>query len=80
MHLIWFLLIGLIAGWIAAHIARGRGFGLLGDLVLGVLGAMIGGFLARALGIAAHGLPGRLALAVVGAVVLLLAVRVVKTA
>ena len=42
MDIIWFLFIGLIAGWIAAHIMKGRGFGLFGDIIVGIIGAVIG--------------------------------------
>lgn len=55
MAFIWFAIIGIIAGWLAGQIMKGRGFGLLGNLVVGVIGAVIGGWLAGALGIGASG-------------------------
>jgi uncharacterized membrane protein YeaQ/YmgE (transglycosylase-associated protein family) len=51
MDLVWFLIIGLIAGWLAGQFVKGGGFGLLGDLIVGVVGALIGGFLFRVLGL-----------------------------
>ncbi len=71
MSLLWFLIIGLAAGWIAGELMRGDGFGLLGNIVVGVVGALVGGFLFDLLGISAYGLIGSLIMAVVGAVVLL---------
>ncbi len=72
MDLLGFLLIGLIAGWIADMLVKNSSFGLVGDMVIGVIGAFIGGFIFSALGIEAYGLLGRILMAVVGAVVLLL--------
>lgn len=71
MDIVWFLLIGIAAGFLAGKIAKGSGFGLLGDLILGVLGAVLGGFLLGLLGITAGGLVGSLVTATLGAVVLL---------
>ncbi len=45
MGLVWFLLIGLAAGWLAGRIMKGKGFGLIGDLIVGVVGAILGGWL-----------------------------------
>ena len=59
MELIGFLLIGLIAGWIATTFIRGSGMGLVGNLVIGVIGAFVGGFLFRLLGFSAVGLIGQ---------------------
>ncbi len=78
MSLIWFLLIGAVAGWLAGQIMKGGGFGLLGNIVVGVVGAVLGGFLFGILGLAAFGLIGRLVTATVGAVVLLYIVSVIK--
>lgn len=55
MDILWFLLIGLVAGWLAGLITKGSGFGLLGDLVIGVVGALLGGFLFSLIGISAGG-------------------------
>jgi uncharacterized membrane protein YeaQ/YmgE (transglycosylase-associated protein family) len=70
LDLVYFLLIGLAAGWLAGQIMRRRSFGLVGNLVVGVLGAFLGGFLFRLLGFAAVGLLGSLIAATVGAILL----------
>ena len=69
--LIWFLVIGLIAGWLAGQVMRGGSFGLIGNLIVGVIGALIGGWLFGVLGLAAYGFIGSLIVAFIGAVVLL---------
>jgi uncharacterized membrane protein YeaQ/YmgE (transglycosylase-associated protein family) len=72
MHLIWFLIIGAAAGWLAGQVMKGRGFGVLGNIVVGVIGGLLGGFLFRLVGLSAGGgLVGSLITAFVGAVVLL---------
>jgi uncharacterized membrane protein YeaQ/YmgE (transglycosylase-associated protein family) len=81
MEFLWFVLIGLAAGWLAGQFMRGGGFGVVGDLLLGIVGAMVGGFLFRQLGLSAGGgLIGALIVATIGAVVLLFLVRVIKRA
>jgi uncharacterized membrane protein YeaQ/YmgE (transglycosylase-associated protein family) len=81
MNLIWFLIIGLAAGWLAGVLVKGGGYGLLGDLVVGVIGAFLGGFLFTKLGISAGGgLAGSLVVATIGAIVLLVIVRALKRA
>jgi uncharacterized membrane protein YeaQ/YmgE (transglycosylase-associated protein family) len=60
VDIVWFLLIGIVAGWLAGKIMRGGGFGLIGDLVVGVIGAVLGGFLFGLLGLSANGLIGSL--------------------
>ena len=78
MDIVWFIIIGIIAGWLAGKIMRGGGFGLLGDLVIGVIGALLGGFIFGQLGISAGGLIGSLVTATVGAIVLLFLIRLIK--
>jgi uncharacterized membrane protein YeaQ/YmgE (transglycosylase-associated protein family) len=80
MHIFWFLLIGLAAGWLAGQIMGGGGFGLIGDLVVGVIGALLGGFLFNLFGLHATGLLGNLVMATVGAIVLIALLRVIKRA
>jgi len=72
------LIIGAIAGWLAGVVMKGRGFGLLGDIVIGIVGAFLGSFLLGLLGIAFYGLFGVLLTAFIGAVVLLLVARLIK--
>jgi len=80
MDLLWFLLIGLIAGWLAGKIMKGSGYGLVGDLVLGIIGAMIGGHLFAWFGILTYGFIADVIVATVGAVLLVLVVRLIKRA
>jgi uncharacterized membrane protein YeaQ/YmgE (transglycosylase-associated protein family) len=71
MSWVWFLIVGVVAGWLAGKLTRGRGFGLVGDLVIGILGALVGGFLFGLLGVVSFGLLGSIVTSTVGAVVLL---------
>ena len=71
MHIVFLLLIGAMAGWLAGKIMRGRGLGLWANIAVGVLGAVIGGTLFRQLGIAMQGPIGQLLTATIGAVGLL---------
>ena len=61
------LIMGLLAGWLAGKVTRGRGFGILGDLLLGLIGGVIGGWIFSKLGIHAYGFIASLAAATVGA-------------
>jgi uncharacterized membrane protein YeaQ/YmgE (transglycosylase-associated protein family) len=69
------IFIGLLAGWIAGHITRGRGFGCIVDVILGLIGAVIGRWLFLKLGIVMWGFWGTLAAATVGAVLLVAVAR-----
>ena len=69
---------GVAAGGIAGIVLRGRSFGLVGDLVVGVVGAFAGAFLASGLGISAGGIVGQIAIAAAGAIVLLVFARPLK--
>ncbi len=80
MHLLWFLLIGLLAGWLAGLLVKGRGFGWLANMIVGVIGALIGGFLFGQLGVSIGGTPGEILSATVGAVILLFLLKVIKKA
>ncbi|HXQ27076.1 MAG TPA: GlsB/YeaQ/YmgE family stress response membrane protein [Candidatus Acidoferrales bacterium] len=80
MWLIWTVLIGIIAGWLAGQVVKGRGMGIVVDLIVGIVGSILGGFVFGLLGLAAFGLLGRLVMAFVGAVILLLLVRALKRA
>ena len=79
-NLIWFLIIGLAAGWLAGKVMKGSGYGLIGDLIIGVVGAFLGGWIFGLLHIAAGGLLGLLVTAFVGAVVLVWLLRMIKRA
>lgn len=80
MDILWFLLIGLIAGWLAGQIMHGGGYGIVGDIVVGIVGSIIGGYLFRLLGITAYGTLGSIIMAVIGAVVLISILRMIKHA
>jgi uncharacterized membrane protein YeaQ/YmgE (transglycosylase-associated protein family) len=80
IYLVWVVLLGIVAGWLAGQITKGSGFGLLGDLVVGIVGSLLGSFIFGLLGLGAYSLVGRLVVSVVGAVVLLSLIRVVKKA
>jgi uncharacterized membrane protein YeaQ/YmgE (transglycosylase-associated protein family) len=78
MEFLWFLLIGLAAGWLAGRIMKGSGYGLIGDLIVGVIGALLGGFLFGLLGISTTGRLGALITATVGAIVLIFLLRLIR--
>ncbi len=69
------IVVGIIAGWLTGKLMRGAGYGILMDLILGLVGAVIGGRIFGMLGIPAYGLVGSLASATVGAVVLVAIAR-----
>ncbi|OYW87692.1 MAG: hypothetical protein B7X53_10520 [Hyphomonas sp. 34-62-18] len=76
-----FLLIGAVAGWLAGLVVKGFGFGLIGNIVVGVLGAFIAGYVFPAIGVSlGAGIIGAIIHATIGAVILLLVVRVIKRA
>jgi uncharacterized membrane protein YeaQ/YmgE (transglycosylase-associated protein family) len=76
--LIW-LVVGAVAGWLASLLVRGGGIGLIGDIVVGILGAFIGGWLLPRLGInLGIGLVGVVISATIGAIVLLLILRLIR--
>ena len=84
MHLIFFtvprsvigwLIVGLIAGWLAGTVSRGRGFGCIANIILGLVGAFLGGWIFEKLGIFGGGLIYSIAAATVGAVVLVVVAR-----
>ncbi len=78
MEILWFLIIGLIAGWAAGEIVRGHGFGIVGNIVVGIIGALLGGYLFQMLNIGTYGLLGSLLTATVGAVLLLLLINGIR--
>lgn len=76
--LIW-LVVGLVSGWLASVVVGG-GYGIVGDIIIGILGAFVGGPVFRALGVRVpfHGMAAMIAVAFVGALVLLLVLRLVR--
>ncbi len=75
MNFVWFILIGIAAGWLAGQFMKGGSFGLVGNLIVGVVGALVGGILFGLVGLDATGLIGELIVATVGAVVALTGLR-----
>ncbi len=71
------LLVGLVAGFLATHVMSGRGFGLIGDLLVGIVGALFGTWLFGKLGVAAGSIVGQILIAFVGALILLAILRLV---
>jgi len=81
MGLFYWIVVGLIAGWLAGQVMKGGGYGVLMDIVLGILGGIVGGWLFGALGIfPGGGLIGSIVVAFVGAVILVWLTRLVRHA
>jgi uncharacterized membrane protein YeaQ/YmgE (transglycosylase-associated protein family) len=78
--IIIFLLIGAVAGWLAGVVVRGGGFGLVGDIVVGILGAFLAGLLFPRLHLGLTGIGGEIVYAAIGAIILLLLIRLVRRA
>jgi uncharacterized membrane protein YeaQ/YmgE (transglycosylase-associated protein family) len=79
MFILWWIIVGLVAGLITGKLMKGSGFGALMDVVVGIVGAMIGGYIMRALGFAGQGgLIYTICLAVAGAVLLILLARLIS--
>jgi uncharacterized membrane protein YeaQ/YmgE (transglycosylase-associated protein family) len=79
--LIIFVVVGVVAGWLAGQVMRGAGFGLVGDLVVGVIGALIAGWLFPRLGVhLGSGIVGAIISSAIGAIVLLAVLRLVRRA
>jgi len=77
--LLVFLFVGAIAGWLAGKIVKGFGFGLLGNMVVGIVGAFVAGILLPSLGIViSAGIFGAIIRATIGAVVLLFLIKIIK--
>ena len=80
MNLLIFLLIGALAGWLAGLVMKGRGLGVLGNIIVGVIGAFLGGWLLPMLGVSFGGNIGLFITAFIGAVVLRAIVGLIKRA
>jgi len=78
MHLLWWILVGLVAGWITGKIMKGGGYGFFVDIILGIVGGLVGGFIARAIGISpAGGLIYTILIATGGAVLVVFLFRLI---
>lgn len=82
MDLLTWLIVGLIAGVLASLVMGGTGYGLIGDIIIGIVGAFVGGWIFAALEVSSPfaGLAGTIFVAFIGAVVLLFALRLIRGA
>jgi uncharacterized membrane protein YeaQ/YmgE (transglycosylase-associated protein family) len=78
--ILWWIIVGLIAGWLAGKVMKGGGYGVLMDIILGMLGGIVGGWIFGLLGISAGGLIGSILVAFIGAVILVWISRQFKKA
>ena len=80
MDLLTWLIVGLVAGVLASLVMGGTGYGLIGDIIIGIAGAFVGGWLLRTLGagVPVGGLAGVIIVAFIGAVVLLFILRLIR--
>lgn len=81
MDLLTWLVVGLVAGLLASLVMGGTGYGIIGDIIIGIIGAFVGGWIFRQLGVGSPfgGLAGVIFVAFIGAVVLLFALRVIRS-
>lgn len=78
MSVVWWIVVGLIAGWAAGKIMKGGGYGVVVDIVLGIVGAVVGGWLMGLVGIYSGSFIGTIIIAIIGAVFLIWLSRVLK--
>lgn len=78
MFILWWIIVGLIAGWITGKLMKGSGYGTIMDIIVGIVGAVVGGFIMRALGFAGQGgMIYTIIVAVIGAVILTWLIRLI---
>jgi uncharacterized membrane protein YeaQ/YmgE (transglycosylase-associated protein family) len=78
MHFLWWILVGLVAGWLTGKVMKGGGYGFLVDILLGIVGAVVGGYIAGLLGISpAGGLLYTILIATGGAILVVFVVRLI---
>ncbi len=77
--LIW-IISGIVAGWLTGLIMKGKGYGIFGDLVLGTLGGVLGGWIFGQIGLSATNWIGNVGVAIVGGVILVVILRVLRRA
>lgn len=80
MNILVWLIAGIIAGWLTGLIMHGGGYGLIGDLIVGLLGGLIGGYVATLLGFGPTNLIGQIVVAVIGGVILVAILRLFRRA
>ena len=79
-NLLYWLIVGGIAGWLTGHFMKGSGYGVVGDIVIGLIGGVIGGWLMGPLGIRSGGIVTDIVVAFIGAVILVFVARTVRRA
>ncbi len=75
---IWWIVVGLVAGWAAGKIMKGGGYGVIADILLGIVGGIVGGWVVGLLGIGRGGLISGILVAILGAVILIWITRLIK--
>jgi uncharacterized membrane protein YeaQ/YmgE (transglycosylase-associated protein family) len=80
MNIFIWIISGIVAGWLTGLVVKGRGFGVIGDLVIGLLGGVIGGWLLGLVGVSPSNWLGQILVAVVGGIVLVAAIRTLRRA
>lgn len=80
MEIVYALIVGAVIGWLAGVIMKGKGFGIVGNIIIGILGSMLGHFVFNAMGMAAENTLGRLLVSLGGAVLLIMILRTFKKA
>lgn len=80
MDFLTWIIVGLVAGVLASFVMGGTGYGIIGDIIIGIVGAFVGGWLFAQLGVSSPwgGLPGTIFVAFIGAVVLLFVLRLIR--
>ena len=80
MSILTWLIVGLVAGVLASLVMGGTGYGIIGDIIIGIVGAFVGGWLFSQLGVSTPfgGLPGTIFVAFIGAIVLLFVLRLIR--
>lgn len=76
MNIVTFLIVGLLAGWMASTLVKGEGSGMLSDIVIGVIGAFVGGFIFNIFGVSVYSFPESIIMSVIGAIVFLVTIGV----
>ncbi len=80
MSIVWFLLTGLVVGWLAGVLIRGRGYGVVADIVIGVIGGVVGGLLFGVVGVFPRSTIGDILMSLIGAIVFLAIVKAIHKA
>ncbi len=80
MHILIWIISGILAGWLTGLIMKGKGYGIFGDLVVGTLGGVLGGWIFRQIGLSTTNWMGNVGVAIIGGVILVVILRVLRRA